>query len=520
MNRRTKIVIVGFLISIIGILVLFTGMFYAALKLSIYNEQERLGKLADQLLIRNTLTYKETLKGLREAELYSGMPCSREHISKLRQLTIESQVIKSLGYYEKGRLKCATWGLVTQSAVRSPIDYVTEDGVNVSFAVTPLISPRSKVMELSMGQHSSLVDPAQITNVIADPDIGLGIFHDHYGAIAQVNFPVPDLFRSGPADVNRALGDQYIYAVARSRGWIAIATKPRSTVFAAHQQEPLFLVPFVLLLAGAIVGGVIYWSRKMLSLQGELDLAIRKREFLVHYQPIIALETGICVGAEALLRWRKPGGKMVPPDIFITLAERTGQIREITDLLVRSVTQETSQLLHKYPDLHIAINLCSDDLHSGRILEVIRKYRKDAGLSARQIWLEATERGFMNVEAACSTLSTIRAEGHKVAIDDFGTGYSSLQYLQDLPIDTLKIDKSFVDTIGRDTATSSVTSHVIDMAKSLHLTTIAEGVETPEQADYLLSRGVEYGQGWLFSKPLPYADFVAFVERNLKRPGS
>ncbi len=157
---------------------------------------------------------------------------------------------------------------------------------------------------------------------------------------------------------------------------------------------------------------------------------------------------------------------------------------------------------------------------SGRILDVLGEKLSKTGIAAGQIWLEATERGFIDIEAARATLRRARERGHFVAIDDFGTGYSSLQYLQGLPMDALKIDKSFADTIGRNSATSSVTAHIIDMAKTLDLQIVAEGVETEEQADYLKAHDVNFGQGWLFSKPLPAADFIDYHRNAKARSGS
>jgi sensor c-di-GMP phosphodiesterase-like protein len=129
-----------------------------------------------------------------------------------------------------------------------------------------------------------------------------------------------------------------------------------------------------------------------------------------------------------------------------------------------------------------------------------------------------TERSFLEIEAARSTIIKAREIGYSVAIDDFGTGYSSLQYLQGLPLDSLKIDKSFIDTIGKVTATSSVTPHIIDMAKTLNFIIVAEGIETQEQLDYLRARNVDFGQGWFFAKAMPADEFMAYYDRH--REGS
>lgn len=142
---------------------------------------------------------------------------------------------------------------------------------------------------------------------------------------------------------------------------------------------------------------------------------------------------------------------------------------------------------------------------------------EDTGIDANQIWLEATERGLIDHASSRATLSSARQLGFTIAIDDFGTGYSSLSYLQSMPVDILKIDKSFIDTIGMDSAKSSATPYIIDMAKALDLKIVAEGIETKEQQSYLCEHGVQYGQGWLFAKALPALEFIAFCQRNRRQ---
>jgi len=217
---------------------------------------------------------------------------------------------------------------------------------------------------------------------------------------------------------------------------------------------------------------------------------------------------GVVAGAAVVLR--RPDGSLVRPDLFIPLAEDTGLIEALTDQVMDNVIADMRDLLVQDRSAHIAINLAAEDVSSGRALKVLTQKLQGTGIHPQQIWLEATERGFIDIQRARNSLAATRRAGHCVAIDDFGVGYSSLHYLQQLPLDALKIDKSFIDAIGTDSATSPVTSHIIDMAKTLGLFTVAEGVEAPAQLAYLQSRQVEFGQGWLFSKPLPPEAFAAF----------
>ncbi|WP_459665884.1 EAL domain-containing protein, partial [Novosphingobium sp. 11B] len=221
---------------------------------------------------------------------------------------------------------------------------------------------------------------------------------------------------------------------------------------------------------------------------------------------------GLCVGAEALLRWQRSDGTSVSPEVFIPLAEKHRLIEPLTDMMIGCVVADLADMLRRERSVHVAINISAIDMQSGRFLPVLTHALAEAGVAPRQVWLEATERGFMDAAAARETLEKARAQGHMVAIDDFGTGYSSLAQLAALPLDALKIDKSFVDAIGREAATSVVVPHVIEIAHGLNLLIVAEGVETPEQEAYLRAAGVGFAQGWLYAKALPAGEFLAFQE--------
>jgi sensor c-di-GMP phosphodiesterase-like protein len=283
--------------------------------------------------------------------------------------------------------------------------------------------------------------------------------------------------------------------------------------------ERLRAMPWTWLLAG-VAGGLalsawlgIFMVRRLSPL-GQLSDAVRRHQFIVAYQPIVDLATRRCIGAEALVRW-KHQNRIVRPDHFIPLAEHRGLIQAITDQVFDTVLLELGEFLQRYSELYVSINLSAPDLTSRRFLERLTPALAAANIAPRQIRIEATERCFLNADAAKEVIQAFRDAGHPVYIDDFGTGYSSLSHLQNFQVDALKIDKSFVDTVGQDSASSSVASHIIDMALTLHVQVVAEGIEREEQACYLHTRGAQFGQGWLFSAPLTAPDFIRYVGRAL-----
>jgi sensor c-di-GMP phosphodiesterase-like protein len=193
-------------------------------------------------------------------------------------------------------------------------------------------------------------------------------------------------------------------------------------------------------------------------------------------------------------------------------------ISQITDQMIEHVTKDMGDLLRRRRDFHVAINIAPRELENDRIVGVLQRAVEESRLEPRQIVLEATERSLMNAETASGVIGRLRAAGYTISIDNFGTGYSSLSHLQRFDLDNLKIDRLFVEAIGADAPTSGEVLHIIDMARTLKLTVIAEGVETEEQARFLRNSGVPYAQGWLFAKALAPARFLAYLDSNPSNP--
>ncbi|WP_434576653.1 EAL domain-containing protein [Pseudomonas sp. Z3-6] len=280
-----------------------------------------------------------------------------------------------------------------------------------------------------------------------------------------------------------------------------------------------WMLPISLVLGLGIGFQVYLLARHRQSMDAELHGAIRRGELQVLYQPIFDLDSRNCVGAEALLRWRRPDGTLTSPDLFIPMAENTGQIRQITDFVLQRLFDQLGQLLRANPQLYISVNLAACDVMVPRIGEVIARLLALHRVSANQIAFEVTERGLIDVLVARDNLQSLRDVGHQVLIDDFGTGYCSLAYLQTLPVDCLKIDKAFIDALGHDAASSGVAPHIIRMAHALELKVIAEGIEHEAQASYLSSEGVRFGQGWLFAHALSAVQLIELITRGRRLRG-
>lgn len=238
-----------------------------------------------------------------------------------------------------------------------------------------------------------------------------------------------------------------------------------------------------------------------------LQRALNRRQLRLHYQPIIDIENNRCVGAEALLRWPGFDGPVMTPAEFIPLAENEGMIAQVTDYVVDELFSELGEFLAGHPHLYIAINLSATDFHSSRLIAQIGEKARNSAVNIDQIKIEVTERGFIDVQKTMPVIQAFRAAGYEIAIDDFGTGYSNLHNLHSLNVDILKIDKSFIDTLTTNSTSYTIAEHIIEIARSLGLKTVAEGVETADQVNWLRKRGVRYCQGWYFAKAMPPQEF-------------
>jgi diguanylate cyclase (GGDEF)-like protein/PAS domain S-box-containing protein len=253
------------------------------------------------------------------------------------------------------------------------------------------------------------------------------------------------------------------------------------------------------------------------SLENGLRHALEREEFVLYYQPKVNLATGAIIAAEALIRWRHPERGLVPPDQFIPVAEECGFIVPMGRWVLREACRQ-ARIWQKSgaPTLRIAVNISAVELRAKDFVPQVRAILAQTGLQPCDLELELTETFLMQDSRSTSAvLNELKAMGVHLALDDFGTGYSSLSYVKRFPINTLKIDQSFVRDIAIDADDASIVSAVISMGKSLHMRVVAEGVETREQLEFLQSHGCPFGQGYLFSPPVVAWELTKLLGHSL-----
>lgn len=254
------------------------------------------------------------------------------------------------------------------------------------------------------------------------------------------------------------------------------------------------------------------------TLAADLRRALETDQLEVHYQPIVDMDTGRIVSMEALTRWAHPDHGMIPPPRFVAVAEQTGQAGALDGWVLRRALADLARFKAAGvvpPDVSVSVNVSARNLAMAGLDEMVLSATTATGLLPREVTLEITEGAVMqDPSTAIGLLRRLRDHGFGIAIDDFGTGYSSLAYLRDLPITSLKIDRSFVSGIAENGDALAIATSIIDLARAVGVTTVAEGVETNDQAAVLRRLGCEAGQGWLWSRATPAAEVLASGDWN------
>ena len=270
---------------------------------------------------------------------------------------------------------------------------------------------------------------------------------------------------------------------------------------------------------GAVFGLLL--TRATARLEGpvaDIDRGLARREFKPFYQPIFDLRTDAILGCEVLARWVREDGSIIAPMNFIPLAESSGRIEPMTWQILETALAELYPRLREDKQFKVSVNVMPRHLLSDGFIETLRRVVLDARVSARQIVLEVTERDELpDLARAAAVVKELRQLGFRVAIDDVGVGHSGLSQLKGLGANTIKIDKFFIDTITEDGSTATIVETLARLARDLHMTVVAEGIETIEQVNALIRCGVEEGQGYIVSPPLPIGKFEALMEVRRSR---
>lgn len=485
---------------------------------AVKDTRTHLRAFARQALNKTDLVIQQADSVRRAAETYRGTPCTPQHRAQMLNIVHGSQYVADLIYAEGNHFLCSSAVTPAQSYAISPADYQGQHGTALYYYRDTPFYAGYKMVYVQRGNYVAVINPLTYSDVTSDdPRLAYGVYDTRSGGFfslsknARLKTFASLIHRQ---DSSFLVGDRfYTIAYAPSRPIAIIVSTSRENYFHSLYRQAVFTLPL-----GMICSALIFfiWTRtrrEFTSPRRRLHRALTRRQLRLHYQPIIDIKNGTCVGAEALLRWPGFNGQVMSPTEFIPLAEKEGMIERVTDYVVDEVFNDLGDFLAVVPNLYISINLSASDFHSSRLISLIANKARDYAVRAEQIKIEVTERGFIDVPKTTPVIQAFRQAGYEVAIDDFGTGYSNLHNLYSLNVDILKIDKSFIDTLSTNSTSHLIAEHIIDMAQSLRLKIIAEGVETAEQVAWLLKRGVQFCQGWHFAKALPPQEFKRWVQQ-------
>ncbi|KAA0968308.1 EAL domain-containing protein [Pseudomonas sp. ANT_H12B] len=496
---------------------LMAGSLFVAMHQLEQNESQEMNAQGERFLVRLEQLFGQLRESLDDLEAQPLRGCDDEMIATLQQVSFNYRFVYEAAYMDASRI-CSNRPRQEGLSMIRPPDIT---GPTYSYWLNTTTEPDENRAALMLGRGNFRVATSRghLTDMVdLSPGSSVLVILDHGTraipvlGVSQV-WPPTEPWPPKSLDSLQVTQSRLIYRMPTNNPeYQLVLISPRTSMHV----PPVWwwLLPASLALAACVGFLVFLLVRQRQSLDAELSGAIRRGELQVLYQPIFDLDSRNCVGAEALLRWRRPDGTLTSPDLFIPMAENTGQIRQMTDFVLQRLLEQLGQLLRANPQLYISVNLAACDVMVPRIGQVMARLLTLHRVAAKQIAFEVTERGLINVVVARENLQALRDVGHQVLIDDFGTGYCSLAYLQTLPVDCLKIDKAFIDALGHDAASSGVAPYIIHMAHALQLKVIAEGIEHEAQAAFLSSEGVKFGQGWLFAHALSSAQFIELITRG------
>lgn len=469
---------------------------------------------ARAVLHRAERTSEQVDAAIARLQALGGDPCSPPALALMRELDLTSTYLQAVGVVRDGIMECSSLGH-TPIALGS-LSLRTSRGYGIYPRVKIAASEVSPLMAVERAGFAGLVHrdlPLDIATSI--PGVSLAILHMEAGARTA-----PELARGfvsrewigvlGNRQQASFVDSGRLVSVVRSSRYLIVGVASIPSEYLDERSAAIAwrLVPPAAVAGLAIAAAALALARQRRSISAALRLGLRRDEFYLLYQPIVELASGRCIGVEALLRWKRPDGDEIGPDLFIPVAEHTGIITKLTERVFELVEADAGSYLAAHPDFHVAINLSASDLRSTTVVTLLDGFLQRSGARTSNVKVEITERSFLDLTSARRVLSALHARGVEVELDDFGTGYSSLSYLESLELDILKIDRSFIEAIGTGAPTSQVVGHIIAMAGTLKLRMIAEGVETEAQALFLKEKSVQYAQGWLFGKPMAFQQAV------------
>lgn len=439
--------------------------------------------------------------------------CRPDQIAALKEATLSDPWVKQFALLgPAGQAFCSDFNLTDVIQVLSSRKV---QGTDAEIEVVQLGDKPARLMRLvrPVGPANSLA--ALILPDVLTAKIGLNASgRQGYGQLALVDGTIVTEIGARPSD-SETLSAVTRNARVNDRFGLRVATSyPQIEGEISLDELREIAIAMTGILSLALVAlALIFRLRQHDNPVAELERALRHGEFVPYYQPIVDITNGRLRGAEVLMRWKKSDGTVLPPAAFIPLAESSGLIVAMTRSVMNHVIEEMGLAYSMRPKLKLGFNMSAEHFSSETIVRDMRKIFERSPIRYSQIFLEVTERQPLeNLNRTRRVIATLQDLGVRIAIDDVGAGHGGLSYILKLGADIIKIDKMFVDALGSDNHSSTIIETLVDLAESMRMDIIAEGVETFEQVVALRERGIRTAQGYVFAPPLPGSSFLKLVE--------
>ncbi|WP_370616071.1 EAL domain-containing protein [Citrobacter portucalensis] len=492
-------------------------IFFSLSEISMYYiYKERIASYTERVLNRSVSLIQQIDKINDSYEIFNAYsPCSELQLHALRVALWPYALIKDISFISNGAVICsALWGVLPAPLLLNIYDRkVEKDNVTWFFGV--LLENNVKADLLSNQKLAITISPFAFNRFVTDhEEKGFSAIvgdRDHSLHLFKLGEQV-DLLEEAQHDKSYQLGLITTQSCNKNNN-ICVMGGVKFPWMSFDSWLTMLLISFTSIVTGVLLGG--FYNQRVArkqSLVSRLKNAIRSESLYLVYQPIYKIKTGKIIGVEALIRWDDHDIGSIPPDIFIPIAEKHGLIHGISDFVFRMVVKQTMSLSEEF-DIFISINVSSQDLLSESFQEKVFQMIDESNIKPGMIMMELTERQSAEINSLQKVISLFNNKGISIAIDDFGTGHSNLNWLSNLQIDEIKIDKSITDSIDECSINNNVLSGLVEIFKDITHKVVFEGVETSTQVKYLTEMFPECGvQGWYYSKPLSIDKLTKLVE--------
>jgi len=456
--RNKKIVtgITVLLIAITASISIFLSLIIAHNQ-AVSKETKHLREITSGVLMRMSTTRQQFANVVNYfSSVAEKDACLPQQVQKMQEFNVSGFFLQGVAHIRDNKIACSSISELLDGMVLGKPYRTEPDGTKVWSNIKIADWQDRHLVIFEKSGWAIMFVPSHAIEALDNSEVAIGVFsiqsHRLYTGKGEI----------ATAWLERYQGKQALTFIDQERQMLVYIAPNQLNVTAVVAAIPLkdinddivtfiqILIPLAIIV-GLLLGGLfVYMQRTRYSTKSAILRALANDEFYLEYQPIMHLHHNTCVGAEALIRWRTPDNTFISPDTFIPAAEAAGVICQITQRVFELVAKDMRNAFNTNPDFHIGINISSHDIRSGDLLSLIQTLIKSSGATGNQILIEVTERGFLDDDEALTTIKDIRSCGVRVAIDDFGTGYSSLSYLTKFQLDYLKIDKTFVDSVGTD----------------------------------------------------------------------